>query len=129
MQIEQIAERMADVLAIAPDERTAFVTFARGPAEELPSLPIEPASLLPVHNLPSQLTPLIGREDELAQIADYLADPNCRLLTLLGPGGIGKTRLALQAAADQVEQFVDGVYFVPLTPIGSTSFIANAGRA
>ena len=51
------------------------------------------------HNLGAPLTPFIGRQDELRAIVDRLANPNCRLLTLLGPGGVGKTRLALQAAA------------------------------
>ena len=53
---------------------------------------------MPAYNLPSQPTPFIGREDELAEITNLLATPACRLLTLTGPGGIGKTRLALEAA-------------------------------
>src|SRR5260221_10898207 len=56
---------------------------------------IEPVAL---HNLPHQPTPFIGRDKELTAIARRLQDPNCRLLTVVGPGGIGKTRLALQAA-------------------------------
>ncbi len=77
-------------------------------------------------NLPPQPTPFIGREAELAQIAERLADPHCRLLTLVGPGGIGKTRLALQAADQHARDFADGVYFVSLTPIGATTFIPAA---
>jgi len=50
------------------------------------------------HNLPGQLAPFVGRRGELAEISDLLANPACRLLTLIGPGGIGKTRLAIQAA-------------------------------
>ncbi|MBN1669184.1 MAG: adenylate/guanylate cyclase domain-containing protein, partial [Anaerolineales bacterium] len=69
------------------------------------------------HNLPAQPTAFIGRAAELAAITGYLARPDGRLLTLLGPGGIGKTRLALQAAADQVEAFPHGVFFVPLAPL------------
>src|SRR5579859_1388287 len=57
------------------------------------------------HNLPHQSTPFIGRDKELAAIARRLADPACRLLTVIGPGGIGKTRLALQAAEQQVVTF------------------------
>lgn len=53
----------------------------------------------PIHNLPPQPTPFIGRERELAEIAELLLDPACRLLTLVGPGGTGKTRLAIEAAA------------------------------
>ena len=55
------------------------------------------------HNLPAQTVPFIGREVELAQLAALLGDPNIRLVTVLGPGGIGKTRLALEAAAMQLE--------------------------
>lgn len=69
------------------------------------------------HNLPSQATALIGREDELEVVASTLRDPSTRLLTLTGPGGIGKTRLALQAASALLDEFADGVWFVGLAPI------------
>jgi predicted ATPase/class 3 adenylate cyclase len=68
-------------------------------------------------NLPVQLTPLIGRDRELAEVAALLCEEGVRLLTLTGTGGTGKTRLALQAAADVVEVFPDGVFFVSLAPI------------
>ncbi|OGD78122.1 MAG: hypothetical protein A2Y64_01255 [Candidatus Coatesbacteria bacterium RBG_13_66_14] len=77
------------------------------------------------HNLPAQSTPFVGREDELARIAELLTSPGCRLLTLLGPGGIGKTRLALQAAAERIEDFADGVWFVALAPLASPEFIVS----
>lgn len=67
------------------------------------------------NNLPTQTTPLIGRDPELSAIRDHLGSSKVRLLTLSGPGGIGKTRLSLQAAADQIERFRDGVYFVDLS--------------
>lgn len=76
-----------------------------------PSLPVPSA---PPHNLPRQLTPFVGRTAELAQIGELLANPTCAWLTLLGPGGIGKTRLALAAASRHLAQFTDGVYFVAL---------------
>ena len=56
-----------------------------------------------LHNLDAPLGPLLRREDELAAIAERLVDPGCRLLTLVGPGGIGKTRLAQEAAAGQLK--------------------------
>jgi predicted ATPase/class 3 adenylate cyclase len=67
------------------------------------------------HNLPTQASAFIGREEELRRIADLLAGP-VRLLTLTGPGGTGKTRLALQAAADQIDRYDDGVFLVDLAP-------------
>jgi predicted ATPase/DNA-binding SARP family transcriptional activator len=78
------------------------------------------------HNLPTQSTPFIGRERELAEIAALLSDPDCRLLTLVGPGGIGKTRLALMAAEQQMDAFDDGVYFVPLAPLDHPDFMVSA---
>jgi predicted ATPase/class 3 adenylate cyclase len=69
------------------------------------------------NNLPAQATPLIGREAELGEIMKRLDSDGVRLLTLTGPGGIGKTRLALQAAADLIDHFEDGVYLVDLAPI------------
>jgi predicted ATPase len=75
-------------------------------------------------NLPSQFTPFIGRRQELVEITALLTDPACRLLTLLGPGGIGKTRLALQAATATQPEFRHGVYFVPLHPPQSVDFLA-----
>ncbi|GAB4435826.1 MAG: hypothetical protein Fur0044_33000 [Anaerolineae bacterium] len=77
------------------------------------------AAAPPPHNLPPQPTPFVGREAELARIADYLENPACRLLTLVGLGGVGKTRLALQSAADQLALFLDGVYFVSLAAVDS----------
>ncbi len=81
---------------------------------------------MPTHNLPVQPTPFIGRDSELSEIADLLADPACRLLTLVGPGGIGKTRLALQAGANQLSNFVHGVYLVSLAPVGSANLLPSA---
>lgn len=78
------------------------------------------------NNLPPQPTPFIGRQAELAEIVGLLGDPACRLLTLSGPGGIGKTRLAVQAAARALESFPDGVYFVPLQPVSSIDFLIPA---
>lgn len=67
-----------------------------------------------LRNLPPQPTSFVGRGEELAEIAELLADPACRLLTLLGPGGIGKTCLAVEVAARMGDNVADGVYFVPL---------------
>lgn len=71
----------------------------------------------PRHNLPVQLTPFIGRESELQVIKGKFESQDCRLLTLVGPGGIGKTRLAVQAAADLLKLYIHGVWFVDLSAI------------
>jgi predicted ATPase/DNA-binding SARP family transcriptional activator len=76
--------------------------------------------------LPTWPTPFIGREPERARLAALLADPACRLLTLTGPGGIGKTRLALQAAADAQPTYAGRVYFVPLAALSSPDLIPGA---
>jgi predicted ATPase len=68
----------------------------------------------------------VGREAELAELAEMIANPDCRLVTLVGPGGIGKSRLALQMAADQVGAFAHGVYFVSLAAVSSPELIASA---
>ena len=77
-------------------------------------------------SLPSQSTSFIGRSAELAAIARLLADPACRLLTLLGPGGIGKTRLALAVADAVQDDFPDGVCFVALAALADAGLVASA---
>src|SRR4051812_42036887 len=76
-------------------------------------------------NLPSQLTAFVGRVAEIDEIHKLLALPECRLLTLTGVGGIGKTRLALQAAGQMAKTFVDGVHFVALQPTTSIHFFIS----
>lgn len=72
-------------------------------------------------NLPTPSTPLLGRERELVEISNYL--PEVRLLTLTGTGGVGKTRLAVQAARDSAELFPDGTIFVALAPLGDSALV------
>jgi predicted ATPase/class 3 adenylate cyclase len=88
---------------------------------DLPAQSFPPLRTLPYqeHNLPPQPTHFVGRERELVQIQRRLGQPDCRLLNMVGPGGIGKTRLALQAAAEQIAFFKHGVYFVPLQSVDS----------
>jgi predicted ATPase/DNA-binding CsgD family transcriptional regulator len=74
-------------------------------------------------NLPQPTTPFVGRQHELAEIARLLADPDCRLLTLVGAGGSGKTRLALESA--RKTDFRDGVFFVPLQPLQSADQVTG----
>ena len=75
------------------------------------------------NNLPVQLTSLIGREQQVAAACALLSRPEVRLLTLLGPGGVGKTRLGVQIATELVDAFVDGICFVPLAPISGPDLV------
>lgn len=76
-----------------------------------------PGPPTPRHNLPPQLTSFIGREAELAALDNLIANPDARLVTIIGPGGMGKSRLSIEAARRQIDNFADGVAFVPLAPV------------
>lgn len=143
----QLAELLAGCLQVMAEEQPRFLEVARGvrpvarlsaPAPQgamagsrLPS-PVPPgpeARTSPASacwNLPAPATPLVGREAELATLAELLDDPDCRLLTLVGPGGIGKTRLAIEVACHVWPRFPDGVFFVPLEATHSPELMAPA---
>ncbi len=146
---KQLAELLATELEIPDTQQAAFITFARMEAytavmpdtlavldEAAPTLPplpgataVAPQSSLssaPIrHNLPPQPTPFLGREQETKSLTTYLADPNKRLITIVGPGGMGKTRLGLAVAEQQLrnDQFANGIYFVPLAPLSEAEQI------
>ncbi len=88
-------------------------------------LPV-PAPVMPGHNLPAAQTSFVGREPELRQIAAMLSDPACRLISVVGPGGCGKSRLALQAASRAMRSFTDGACYVPLEACSSINYLVNA---
>jgi predicted ATPase/DNA-binding XRE family transcriptional regulator len=131
----QVAELLARALVIDPKDQALFLKVARGErmTERLGIVP-PPTHAVPTHaapatptvHLPVPSTPLIGREAELAELRRMLLLPECRLLTLVGPGGIGKTRLAIAAAAAQAQLFGDGVYFVALAPVSAQELIVPA---
>ena len=92
-----------------------------------PDLPAEfpPLATLDLrpNNLPTETSAFVGRDAELQAIRERLDDADVRLVTLTGPGGTGKTRLAIRAAADQIDRFTDGVYFVDLVTATDTDAV------
>lgn len=129
----QLAERLADVLQVSVEERTAFLQRARTKQQPLSDQAVESASTpsaspsLAFHaQLPIPPTPLIGRVHALAEVAARLRDPDSRLVTIVGSGGAGKTRLAVQVATNLVQTFEDGVAYVSLAPVLSGEGFALA---
>ena len=101
-------------------ERLAQLTLPGLPSDFPPLKTLDQLA----HNLPIQPTPLLGREREVAEVSALLGQAGVRLLTLSGPGGIGKTRLALQVAAELGERYADGVYFIELAAIVDPALVA-----
>ncbi len=118
-QYETARRVLAQELGVEPGAETTALYHQIRAQEIAPPAPSVHRHNLPRHNLPPQLSSFIGRETELARITARLNNPDCRLLTLVGAGGVGKTRLALQAAQELLDSFRDGVFFVSLAPIGA----------
>lgn len=142
-QYQACVEVLEVELAVAPlDETVALYNDLK--ANQIPARPIiyypqleavalaeqttalADAARLPIPNLPPQPTPFLGRKTELVQLAGMLQDPACHLLTLVGLGGSGKTRLALQIAAQEMGRYTQGVYFVALAQISEVKSIVPA---
>lgn len=121
-QYEIFLRKIGETSAPAPDEKTIQLAeqIREGRFETGPS-----AAREIWHNLPEHLTPFIGREMELAQIEGLLYNPGCRMISIAGPGGVGKTRLAIQAALLNLRVFPDGVCFIPLENVLSADQIPD----
>ncbi|HEX6291864.1 MAG TPA: tetratricopeptide repeat protein [Herpetosiphonaceae bacterium] len=128
---KQTLIRLLDCLCVPPAERAALNRFARTGQRDplLPQRGVDhgqlPASSTCLAQIPRPPTALIGRADELAHICRQLQRPDVRLMTLLGPPGVGKTHLALQAAIDLVPYFASSVTFVDLAPISDPILVPS----
>jgi predicted ATPase/DNA-binding SARP family transcriptional activator len=119
-----------------PQAPTRDVTLTGAPAaaadtpvgqpEHTPQQQLSPPAHVSPRPLPTPLTPFVGRDREQAEVEQLLTAPNCRLLTLLGPGGMGKTRLALAVAAAAAGGFAQGVAFVSLAPLTNADQLVTA---
>ena len=132
----QLARILAQSLEIPSEDQANFIKVSRGelsmerlatPArtsfrDPQPAVKSSPLSV----NLPKALTPFIGREPELSTLGQLLCDPQCLLLTIVGPGGIGKTRLAIETANQYKDHFPDGVWFVSLAALNSPALLVPA---
>jgi transcriptional regulator with XRE-family HTH domain len=126
-QIAQITARLFDIPA---DELEAFILFARGqggvaPPDSRPGSKEHPWRVAQrrLTNIPAPVTSFVGRERDVEQVRALLLRDTVRLVSLVGPPGIGKTRLALEVATDLLNRFEDGITFVPLAPVTDTDLV------
>jgi predicted ATPase/transcriptional regulator with XRE-family HTH domain len=113
--------RLADALPLAEGQRARFMAAGTPSPRRLRG---GGGAAAPHHNLPLQPTALIGRERAVRELRAHVRDSHTRLLTLTEPGGIGKTRLALHLAADLLDRFADGAFFVDLAPLADPALVA-----
>jgi len=126
----QLAELLAHALGVPVNEQSAFIAFARTPyaTASVEAFRVSSPTAPPTKrfHLPAPLTGLIGRERDVQAACALLLKPHIRLITLTGPPGAGKTRLALAMAERLESSFRDGVCFVPLAPISDPALVVSA---
>lgn len=120
----ELAEQLARQFSIVAPERETFIRVARG---ELPTerLPLPRSTVIGPTNLPSPATVLIGRAADVVDVCAMLVRPDVRLLTLTGAPGVGKSRLALEAASTARDMFADGVFLIDLAPLRDPGLILD----
>jgi predicted ATPase/DNA-binding XRE family transcriptional regulator len=122
-----LAETLAECLAVPEGERESFLQAARGNrTSDVLAVAREPLRDTAKHNLPVSDASFIGRDGELSTLVELLESRDARLLTLVGPGGVGKTELAVQAARLRVGTSEDGEWFVPLAGVGDVEYLPAA---
>lgn len=123
---EQLQQLLTDELGVSPDPETVSL-WQQIKAGTWQLTPVRPTTS-ELHHFPTPLTPFVGRQDELNLITTHLTDPSCRVLTLLGPGGMGKTRLALQIGQQMSSgprRYQDGIYFIPLATVHDETLLIS----
>lgn len=127
---KQVAERLAVCLQLTVDDLPSFIPFARGTVEAATlqthyqtTSPLKKLSIKPPD---ISITPLIGRDDDIDHICTLIQAHHVRLVTLIGPPGVGKTRLSLEITQQMTDQFPDGVAFVPLAAIPEPAMLISA---
>jgi len=119
---DSVADSNALSLTTADSNALSISPTASDTPSTTPRIDVSPSAPAPPP-LPTPPTPLVGREREVATLTRMARRPETRLITLTGPGGVGKTRLALQVAAELREDFVDGVAFVALSPLADARLV------
>lgn len=124
---QQMAQRLAVCLALPPEDHARFIAAALGQhaTARLPA-PVSPHLRQTIGNLPTPLTSLVGRRAEIAAITGSFRRDGVRLVTLTGPVGVGKTRLALEAGWQLHEAYRDGVFLVALAPVQDAALVPSA---